>query len=432
MTVGEDGGRTSAPSRLAVNGYVGLVIVVGVAVAAAGAWTQRVDSTDLRTFAVLSALAVSYDLFARRVELIRRRTASGPYVMMDSVWVIAAAVNLPIVLVAGVIALTQAHQEYQGRRIGNGKPVARVAFNTAAALLPAAAVATLVDRTGALDVRGTGSAAMTAPLVVAVAVVAFAALNTAIVGIVIALSSGERRLRNLVGTATENLVEFATLTLGVLVGVAMTFDIWLALLSVPILVLLQRIALVDHLESAASEDAKTGLLNTAAWNHLVDRDLERAKARSVPAAVMVVDLDHFKRVNDTYGHLTGDAVLRSVAECMRGMLRDRDQVARFGGEEFVAFLPGADASEACKVAERLRQRIEAMRVAPVAPRVVGPAGAPLDSEASSVRESVRITVSIGVAAHPEHGDALEDLLARADAALYEAKNDGRNRIRTAA
>jgi diguanylate cyclase (GGDEF)-like protein len=379
---------------------------------------------------------VSYDLFARRIELIRRRTASGPYVMMDSVWVVAAAVNLPIVLIAGVIALTQAHQEYQGRRIGNGKPLVRVAFNTAAALLPATVVSVLLDRTGALAAPPGGSLSVNAPLTLAAAVAAFAVLNTAIVGVVIALSTGERQLRNLVGTSTENLVEFATLTLGVLVGVAMTFDVWLALLAVPILVLLQRIALVDHLESAASEDSKTGLLNAAAWNHVAERDLERAKARSTPAAVMVVDLDHFKRVNDTHGHLTGDVVLRAVAECMRGTLRDRDQVARFGGEEFVAFLPGADAVEAAKVAERLRIRIAATVVEPVSPRSVGAPGtqfpATITPDGATNRELVRITVSIGVAAHPLHGDTLTDLLARADAALYEAKSLGRNQIQTAA
>jgi diguanylate cyclase (GGDEF)-like protein len=174
------------------------------------------------------------------------------------------------------------------------------------------------------------------------------------------------------------------------------------------------------------------LLNAAAWNHVADRDLERAKARSGSAAVMVVDLDHFKRVNDTYGHLTGDVVLRSVAECMRGMLRDRDQVGRFGGEEFVAFLPGADAIEASKVAERLRLRIADTVVTPLAPRVVGTSGSTAGADVAALREPIRITVSIGVAAHPEHGESLEDLLARADAALYEAKNDGRNRIRTAA
>ena len=356
------------PVGVLVNSWVAIVVVAAGGAIAWSAVSQPVTTRQFGTLAALGVLAIGYDWLARRVELLRRRMNSGPYVTMDSVWILAAVCTLPVSLTSCLVVVIWAHEYYQSRRAHNARPFIRNVFNVAAAIVPAAVVTEVVARSGVL-VRSGGPLGDGVVLGVLVgAVLLYAVGNGAIVGVVIALSTGERRLRSLAGTATENLVEIASLSLGVLVGVAITLAPWLALLAVPVLVVLQRMALVDHLESAASEDAKTGLLNAAAWTHIAERDLERASARDLPAAVMVLDLDHFKRVNDTYGHLTGDLVLRSVAECMRGMLRDRDQVARFGGEEFVAFLPGADASEALKVAERLRQRVADAVVVPLIPR----------------------------------------------------------------
>lgn len=125
--------------------------------------------------------------------------------------------------------------------------------------------------------------------------------------------------------------------------------------------------------------------------------------------MLIVDIDHFKRVNDTYGHLIGDQVLVGVADTIRSQLRDYDVVGRFGGEEFVVLLPRADVTEARRVAERLRSRVGRMAV-------------PADDN------MITVTISVGVAIMSVHGDDLIELLAAADLALYRAKELGRDQI----
>src|SRR5690606_28392615 len=159
-------------------------------------------------------------------------------------------------------------------------------------------------------------------------------------------------------------------------------------------VLLQRSLLHAQLQAAARTDAKTGLLNAAAWQREADTEIVRARRRGDSLALLLVDIDHFKRVNDVHGHLAGDQVLAAVAEVLRTQLRDYDVVGRFGGEEFVVLLPGADLHEARRVAERLRSRIGRMAVA--------------------VDEAlISVTVSAGGALMPAPGEDLCGLLAAA-------------------
>jgi two-component system cell cycle response regulator len=129
--------------------------------------------------------------------------------------------------------------------------------------------------------------------------------------------------------------------------------------------------------------------------------------------LLMVDIDHFKRINDTYGHLVGDDVLREVATLLQGAVRTVDVVARYGGEEFIIVLPETNEEGAIAFAERLRERIEAQEF--------GRGG----------RAGLRLTTSIGVATFPSPlVESTEDLFGRADAALYRAKADGRNRVCT--
>jgi diguanylate cyclase (GGDEF)-like protein len=125
--------------------------------------------------------------------------------------------------------------------------------------------------------------------------------------------------------------------------------------------------------------------------------------------VLLADVDHFKLVNDTYGHLTGDAVLRTLAAEMRQQVRESDLVGRFGGEEFVILLRGTTTEEACRVAERIRRGVGVVRVL-TKDMIVG------------------ATVSIGVAVLGSHGGTLTELLESADQALYRAKRTGRDQV----
>jgi diguanylate cyclase (GGDEF)-like protein len=162
----------------------------------------------------------------------------------------------------------------------------------------------------------------------------------------------------------------------------------------------------------ADTDELTGLPNRRALMALAAQADRTAAAAGAPLALLVVDIDHFKRVNDAHGHAAGDGVLRHVAQALSGALREGDRLGRLGGEEFVAVLPGAGLAEAIAVAERMRAAVAA------APAPVGPL-------------TVVCTVSVGVACAPA-GGGLEVLLGRADAALYQAKAEGRDRVEAAA
>ena len=141
--------------------------------------------------------------------------------------------------------------------------------------------------------------------------------------------------------------------------------------------------------------------------------MERALRYDTSVALLLLDLDHFKRVNDSHGHLVGDAVLRSVSELLMSAARSSDMVGRYGGEEFLIVLPETDDDGAVVFADRIRERVE------------GFAFRPWDDE-----RELRMTASIGVATFPAARiESVEDLFARADAALYRAKADGRNRVR---
>jgi diguanylate cyclase (GGDEF)-like protein len=174
----------------------------------------------------------------------------------------------------------------------------------------------------------------------------------------------------------------------------------------------RKLAMMEQENAALAErvvhDPLTGLGNRVLFNRVLERELARSRDHGGTVGVLMLDLDHFKRVNDTYGHPTGDVVLRQLADVLRGSLRRADLPARVGGEEFAVVLPMHGRNEPEVAAEKVRQAVEHA--------VFGDSGEPL-----------RITVSIG-AATVRDGESGEDALKRADAALYKAKAAGRNRV----
>ncbi|MEC7815627.1 MAG: sensor domain-containing diguanylate cyclase [Pseudomonadota bacterium] len=169
-----------------------------------------------------------------------------------------------------------------------------------------------------------------------------------------------------------------------------------------------RKALETELEEMATRDPLTGLFNRREFTRVLNEELERANRYERPMALLWIDFDRFKDINDTWGHAAGDAVLCDVSHTLLDSVRSVDTVGRIGGEEFVVVLPELDVEEAREAAERLRIRV---REQPVS----------LDSG-----HDVNLTISIGVAVYPDHGHSADALCAAADKAMYRAKNQGRD------
>lgn len=167
--------------------------------------------------------------------------------------------------------------------------------------------------------------------------------------------------------------------------------------------------LQETLREQVLHDPLTGLYNRRYLDETIERELSRAERNKQPVGIVMCDLDHFKRVNDTHGHLAGDEVLRVFAELLEKNARGSDIVCRFGGEEFVMFLPGMPSAAAYQRAEQLRRELAATQI------TLGEA-------------VIMVTASFGVASFPENGDTMDSLISAVDAAMYQAKETGRDRV----
>lgn len=165
----------------------------------------------------------------------------------------------------------------------------------------------------------------------------------------------------------------------------------------------------DSYRKQSQHDALTELLNQTAFYQALERDIEGCRTSDRTLTVLMIDIDHFKKVNDTYGHLAGDAVLRGISRLLSESARPRDSVARYGGEEFAIILPQTTLADAYRVAERIRASADAKEFV-----VAG--------------STLHVTLSIGIANFPQDGSTSEQLVGAADSALYRAKERGRNRI----
>jgi diguanylate cyclase (GGDEF)-like protein len=168
--------------------------------------------------------------------------------------------------------------------------------------------------------------------------------------------------------------------------------------------------LIGKLNEHATTDPLTGLYNRRYLLDFLDREIERAGRSATPVGAIMLDLDHFKRFNDTFGHAAGDLILTQVAGLLKRHIRGSDMVCRYGGEEFVLILPGASLDSAQQRAENIRAAVNSLDLTYH--------DQPLGT----------ITVSLGIGLFPEHGSDSAGLLHAADTALYRAKNEGRNRV----
>ncbi len=217
----------------------------------------------------------------------------------------------------------------------------------------------------------------------------------------------------------SNLLRFLNISVGgsaVLFGLAIAFFITRTIHRLYRQLDEQNARLAEQnarLLALSTTDPLTLLPNHRALSERMEQEIARARRYGHPLSILFFDADHFKRVNDTYGHSTGDIVLQELGRLVSGLLRAGDSIGRYGGEEFLVLLPETTQEEACQVAERIRKTI---------------AGSPLAT--STVKEGIPTTISLGVATFPIDGATASEVVEQADQAMYWAKRLGRNQVRT--
>lgn len=397
------------PAGLAV--FVVAVIFAYVTAFLLAASAVVVVPRDLLLFgALLLCMAATVELTRRAGENI------GLTRDVYLVWDLPLVVLLPPVYALGVPAFRYALMQWRVRRV----PVYRRVFSAAAVGLSyVSAWATFhAVAGGAAGQAGlvTVHAAIWVLAVAAAAAVQWS-VNTAILLPAIKCSDPTVRVRELLTEREGVRNDIAEVCVAVLVALGIAVTPITIVFALPFVTLLQRSFRHEQLVTASRVDSKTGLLNAGTWEREAAAEVARAVRTRAPLAVALIDLDHFKAVNDRNGHLVGDRALKAVARTLTLFLREYDLVGRFGGEEFALLLPQTAPVDAYRIAERIRAHI---------------AATPIDV-GDSRSEPVELTVSVGVASlgarwSAAAGTQLTDLLAGADRALYQAKRDGRDRV----
>jgi diguanylate cyclase (GGDEF)-like protein len=353
---------------------------------------------------VLSIGSIVHMQAVRGIHLTKEQT-NAPYVDLKSVWTFAGLLLLPPSLATALVMITAVHLRLRMPRM----KTFRWLYTTATVILATQAATAVLY--AALP-HGAHPGLPNSVRGVAVVLLAGAIrwfINFALVVAIILLSAPKTPAQEALGSFNNSMVEVAALALGGITALVVSQDVWYLALILPLLLVLHRTALLRQYEEAARTDPKTGVANAMHWSQVARAELSRAERDSNCVGILMLDLDHFKRVNDTYGHLTGDAVLRAVAEALRKETRDYDVVGRFGGEEFMVLLPNLPAADLAAVAERFRHCVGGLVVT-----------------SPDNNEPVKVTASAGAVVYPDGGSDLDELLLAADAALYRAKEGGRN------
>ncbi len=392
-------------------GFVLTVIAVDLAAIGVAAWFTTITAHDLLLFGLLLGCT------ALAVELSRKAGEQGGMIKdVQGVWELPVAILLPplYALLAPVtrFALTQ----WRVRRA----PLYRRVFSSASTGLSYGAASVTFHGLSRLYPPGPGATGETViratawTLLVAIAVLVKSVLNKTMVMTAVKATDPGATIRTEVFGREPLYNDVAEICISILVTYGVASNPVLALAALPVVTLLQRSLRHVQLVNDSRADSKTGLLNAATWEREATAEVARAVRTRTPLAVALLDIDRFKTINDTYGHLAGDQVLRQIARALDSFLRDYDRAGRFGGEEFSLLLPQTRAVDAFRIAERVRANIAGLSI--IVPGATG-------------GERVHVTVSIGVAALDGGGKReYSDLMATADAALYRAKSGGRDQV----
>jgi len=388
--------------------YVGAVTLTALALIGFAASQTAWSLADLMKFLLLLGCGLISVAATPRTAYVQG-TLTRDFI---TAWVLPVAILLPpvysMVTPIPLLMLTQ-------WRIHKGVIFRRVF--TAAAMGLAYGAASLVFRAFPASIAGgaigTGMHAFTWALVVAACEIMGGRGHNALIVVAVKLSDPSARLADQEFSREALQADLTEFNLGVLITVVVAVAPALAIFAVPMWLMVRRFMMHAQLLAQSRIDTKTGLLNASTWEREASVEIARAVRTNTPLALALVDIDHFKVVNDTYGHLVGDKALRAVTDGLSSQLRVYDVAGRFGGEEFVVLLPHAREEDALSVAERLRAHIAGLSI-PV-------------SDTDESGPQVKLTISVGVAALDGEHRQLTDLLAAADAALYHAKVTGRNK-----
>lgn len=392
------------------------LLTVELLTIAGSAWysvTRPITQQELIRFVVIVTLAVLAAEVGRRVERMRRRLAETPHINLASVWTVPAALLTTPSLMAATAMILYGHLWLRSwYRIKGARPY-RLMFSGTTVVISCLAAKTVADLAPFGNVLNEVSVLGLGWLLLVI--LTYTVVNAGLIALALAFDGEERSVARLLGTWQDNSIEFATLCNGALTAVLLAWRPWLVVLVLLPLYVLHRSVLIRQLEHAATTDEKTGLLNATSWQTLANNELHRAIRHQTELAVLMVDLDHFKRVNDQYNHLVGDQVLRAVADAMRREVRDYDLCGRFGGEEFVILMPETGLAGAIETATRICARVRGLHVE--------------DPVTSEPLQELRLSASIGVAAFPDAGKELDEILLAADNAMFAAKDSGRDQVR---
>lgn len=395
-------------------GYVLTVDLAAAVVAAGMTLAIPASRADLFRFGLLVAGAIVHHEAVRTIELLRERAVgSGLVTNLKSLWIFAAVLSVPPSLVFAVTAVVYVHAWY---RTSPGTLYRKLFSGATMVLAPASSIAVL-QLTGS-DEYPIIPHGLPGLVVLIAAGTTFWLVNYALVVGAVILSDPHQPARRALGNPSNQVVVAASLGLGVALTAMLAWEPWLVTILMITVIALHRSLLLPHFQQAARTDSRTGLLTAGFWHEVAVKELERAGRIAAPIGLLMLDLDHFASFTDRMGHLVGDQLLRAVADELRQQSRPDDLVGRFGGDEFVMLLPGAEVGRIEKIADQIRQRIARMSV-------------PVRSSNDELIVVQGLSVSIGAAASPEHGTELDRLLLAADAALTTAKAAGRNQIRLA-
>jgi diguanylate cyclase (GGDEF)-like protein len=383
------------------------VELLALVVTAATVTRFPVHKNDWIAFGILAVCSIVHLELVRGIERIREgvRTNTG-LVDLKSAWSFAGVLLLPPALAITLAVLSNVQMRL---RVAPRQTYRWVYTGATIVLATEAAAAVLYIGQAHGAYPGLPFAWRGVAVILLAAVVRWF-VNHGLVVTIILLSSPKTPGKEALGSFSDNIVEAAALSFGAVAALVVTFDPWYMILILPTVLVLHRSLLMRQYELAARTDHKTGLANAVYWSQVARSELGRAERDGSTVGIVMIDLDHFKKINDTYGHLTGDAVLKAVAESLSAQTRGYDLVGRFGGEEFMVLLPGHDPVDLPTTVERIRQSIKTMRV-------ISP----------DTHQMVEVTASAGVVMFPAGGNDLDELLLAADAALYRAKEQGRDR-----